>query len=266
MMETVCFGALFPTANADVEDFQRLLARTSPPAGLEVVELPWPPGVAEGLADMPDDRLAAAAAGLGDPELLASALDGSAGRFDAVALAVTSAGFLRSAHDHARQLATLARVAGCRGTTTLRGFQDAVRHLGARRIGVASVYPAHFTDGFIAHLGETHAAVVRRVDANARTDRDLARWGDERIVDLVTRAAHPEAELVLLPETALHTDHLTAVLAEAAGVPVLTATQVTIWSLFRALGCTPVAAAAGPLFGADRGARPAAASSDDHVR
>jgi maleate cis-trans isomerase len=42
-----------------------------------------------------------------------------------------------------------------------------------------------------------------------------------------------------------------AALTEAAGVPVLTATQVTLWSLFRALGRTPAAAAAGPLFGGD---------------
>lgn len=250
VMATLRFGALFPTANADVEDFQRLLARVSPPATLEVVDLQWPPGVAAGLADMSDEHLAAAAAGLGDPALLASALDASAGRFEAVALAVTSASFLRSAHDHTRQLATLARVARCRGTTTLRGFQDAVRHLGATRVGVASVYPSHFTDEFIAHLGATDATVVHRVDANARTDHDLARWGDERIIDLVSRAAHPGAEMVLLPETALHTDHLTAVLAEAAGVPVLTATQVTLWSLYRALGCAPAAAGAGPLFGA----------------
>ncbi|MFI9534216.1 hypothetical protein ACIG56_13315 [Nocardia fusca] len=136
------------------------------------------------------------------------------------ALAVTSASFLRSAHDHARQLTTLARVARCRGATTLGGFQDAVRHLGATRISVAPVYPSHFTDKFIGHLGETDATVVHRVDANARTHHDLARWGDDRIVDLVTRAAHPGAEVVLLPETALHTDHLTAALTEAAGVPV----------------------------------------------
>ncbi len=253
VMATLRFGALFPTANADVEDFRRLLGRVSPRAGLEVVELRWPPGVAEDLADMSDDRLTEAAAGLGDPALLATALDGSVGRFEAVALAVTSASFLRSAHDHGRQLATLARVARCRATTTLRGFQDAVRHLGVTRVGVASVYPSHFTDEFIAHLGETDAAVVHRVDANARTDHDLARWGDERIIDLVARAVHPEAEVVLLPETALHTDHLTAALAEAAGVPVLTATQVTIWSLCRALGCAPAAAGAGPLFGAAAG-------------
>ncbi|WP_280460507.1 hypothetical protein [Nocardia carnea] len=250
-MATLRFGALFPTENADIEDFQRLLGRVSPSARLDVVELRWPPGVAVGLADMSDDDLAAASAGLGDPALLANALDGSAGRFEAVALAVTSASFLRTAHDHAHQLDTLTRVARCRSATTLRGFQDAVRHLGATRVSVASVYPPHFTDKFIAHLSETDAIVVHRVDANARTDHDLARWNDDRIVDLVTRAARPGVEVVLLPETALHTDHLTAVLAEVAGAPVLTATQVTIWSLFRALGFAPAAPDAGPLFDLD---------------
>ncbi|MGW0002293.1 hypothetical protein [Nocardia grenadensis] len=105
-MATLRFGALYPTANADVEDFQRLLGRVSPPAGPEVVESRWPPGVDVGLTNMSDDRLTDAAAGLGDPTLLATALDGSVGRFEAVALAVTSESFLRSAHDHRRQLAT----------------------------------------------------------------------------------------------------------------------------------------------------------------
>ncbi|NUP29683.1 MAG: hypothetical protein HOQ44_23905, partial [Nocardia sp.] len=133
-MAVLRFGALFPTANADLADFHRLLGRVSPPASLAPVELRWPSGVADGLADLTDDGLAAASAGLGDPALLASALDGSAGRFEAVALAVTSASFLRSVHDHHRQLATLTRVARCRGATTLQGFQDAVRRLGTTRV------------------------------------------------------------------------------------------------------------------------------------
>ncbi|WP_063034181.1 hypothetical protein [Nocardia grenadensis] len=172
-MATLRFGALYPTANADVEDFQRLLGRVSPPAGPEVVELRWPPGVDVGLTNMSDDRLTDAAAGLGDPALLATALDGSVGRFEAVALAVTSASFLRSAHDHRRQLATLARAARCGGTTTLRGFHDAVRHLGVARVAVASVYPSHFTAEFIAQRGATDAAVVHRVDANAPGRRGI---------------------------------------------------------------------------------------------
>lgn len=51
-------------------------------------------------------------------------------------------------------------------------------------------------------------------------------------MDLVTRAAQ-----VLLLETALHTSRLTSDLERAAGCPVLTATQVTLWAAARSLVC-----------------------------
>ncbi|MFE0748076.1 hypothetical protein [Gordonia sp. NPDC058843] len=109
----------------------------------------------------------------------------------------------------------------------------------------------NFTDRFIGHVELTGARVIHRVDANARTDHDLARWGDDRILELVTCAATPAADIVLLPETALHTDHLaTALTTAGGGVPVLTATQATIWSLYRAVGLSPTAREAGPLFAA----------------
>lgn len=242
------FGVLFPTANADVQDFSHLLERAVSGATLQVIELPWPAGTHSELECMSDTDLAATVAELGNPSAITEALSESASRFDAVGLAVTSASFMLSVSDHHRQLRAIETAAECAATSTMRGFQTALTHLGATAISVASVYPRHFTNRFIEHLSQTEATVIHRVDANARTDHDLAQWGDARIVDLVSEAAHPKAELVLLPETALHTNHLTAALTEAAGVPVLTATQVTIWSLLQSVGWPTTAHDAGPLF------------------
>ncbi|MFF4596932.1 hypothetical protein [Amycolatopsis sp. NPDC001319] len=80
------------------------------------------------------------------------------------------------------------------------------------------------------------AEVVHRVDASAGSGRELAAWPAERIVDLVARAAHPSAQDVFRPETALHAIRLTADLERAAGCPVLTATQVTLWAAARLVG------------------------------
>lgn len=242
------FGLLFPTANADVHDFASLAGRTSPRSTLQVVELPWPAETHFELGSMSDRDLAATVARLGHPSAISDALSGSADRFDAVALAVTSASFMLSPSAHRRQLTTIESTARCAATSTMRGFQEALAHLGATAVSVASVYPPNFTDRFIEHIAKSGTSVIHRVDANARTDRDLAEWGDARIIDLVDKAAHPDARVVLLPETALHTDHLTSALVQAAGVPVLTATQVTVWSLFRAVGRVPRADDAGPLF------------------
>ncbi|MCG7633158.1 hypothetical protein MHN80_12630 [Gordonia McavH-238-E] len=244
----VRFGLLFPTANADARDFSSLLSRAAPGATLGVVELSWPTGTHSELGSMSDDELAVTVAQLGDPSVIAEALSGSAGQYEAVALAVTSASFLRSANEHRRQLEAIETTAQSAETSTLRGFQDAITHLGVISVSVASVYPPHFTDSFIDHVSRPRVDVVHRVDANARTDRDPAQWGDAKIIDLVAKAAHPRAQAVLLPETALHTDHLTSSLEDVAGVPVLTATQVTVWSLYRSVDTMPSATGAGLLF------------------
>ena len=50
------------------------------------------------------------------------------------------------------------------------------------------------------------------------------------------RGARPDAQAVLLPDTALHTVDLLDALEERVGKPVLTANQVSIWQGLRLAG------------------------------
>lgn len=168
---------------------------------------------------------------------------------DVAVFAVNSASFLHGADEVAAQVELLERVTGRRATSTTAAFQAAIRHLGLRKVSIASVYPPTTTDHFIRRVQEAGAAVVHRVDADAGTDREVGGWSGDQIARLVSLAADPGAEAVLLPETAIHAATITGQLERAAsGVPVLTATQVSLWHATTLVGLKPHAADAGPLF------------------
>ena len=242
-------GLLYPTRDAGEDDFLDLAARIDPDLGLEVVYLPWPDDI-DDLAALTVEQVIDAVRRLGSAAHLAHALPGALdGRaFDAVAFAVTSSSFLDGAEGVGRQLRVLERGAGCPATSTTAAYQRAVRHLSLDAVALASVYHSELSDHFVERIREAGARVVRRVDAGAGSDRELADWPADRILDLVARAADPRAQAVLLPETALHAGKLTRDLERVAGCPVLTATQVTLWAAARLIGLAPTANDAGPLF------------------
>ena len=55
----------------------------------------------------------------------------------------------------------------------------------------------------------------------------------EQVVAMVKAADHPDAEAVLVPDTAMHTLAIVDELEAAVGKPVLTANQVTVWKGLR---------------------------------
>ena len=65
---------------------------------------------------------------------------------------------------------------------------------------------------------------------------------------MVTAADHPDAEAVLVPDTAMHTLAIIDQLEAAVGKPVLTANQVTVWKGLELLGPVPELPGLGALF------------------
>ncbi|SEF26361.1 Maleate cis-trans isomerase [Amycolatopsis pretoriensis] len=242
---------LYPTPDAAEDDFIDLAARCDPPAEVVPVHFPWPDGVGD-LSALGTEQTYAAVRELGSDahlERVIPALDG----FDAAIFAVTSASFLHGEHGVGRQLRTLRRLTGRPTVSTTSAFQHAVRRLGLTRVALASVYHPSASAHFVRRLAEAGATTVGRVDADAPSDRELAGWTADRIEALVRSCRHDEAQAVVLPETALHTAAIADRLDEAAGRPVLTATQVSVWAAYDVLGQRPRATNAGVLFG-----RPAA--------
>lgn len=65
------------------------------------------------------------------------------------------------------------------------------------------------------------------------TAAEVGTWGLDETLALARAADHPEAEALLLPDTALHTASHIPTLEKELGKPVLTANQVTVWEALR---------------------------------
>lgn len=129
----------------------------------------------------------------------------------------------QGAHD---QVMAVARAAGVPASSTSIGFVHAVRKLGANRVAVAATYPEAVAARFTAFLRSTGMEVVATHAAGVTGAAEAAGWGLDELKELAAAADRPEADAVLLPDTALHTvSHLPA-LEEFLGKPVLTANQV----------------------------------------
>lgn len=139
-------------------------------------------------------------------------------------------------------------------SSTSFAFAHAVRALGVGRVAVAARYPRDVTDRFVAFLEAAGTEVVpergSRPAAGAAASPGAggssagapgeaadpeASEADtrERVMELARAGDHPDAEAVLLPDTALHTVAYLPELEEALGKPVLTANQVTVWEGLR---------------------------------
>ncbi|HBF85367.1 MAG TPA: decarboxylase [Streptomyces sp.] len=149
------------------------------------------------------------------------------------------------------QVADLARAAGLPASSTSFAFAHAVGELGAGRVAVASIDPVDVAPLFTGFLEAAGIEVVSARDAGpgpAVSATEAAAWTPEQVKELVTAADHPDAEVVLLPCTALHTAGYVPELEELLGKPVLTANQVTVWEGLRLVERRVWAPTLGTLF------------------
>ncbi|MFF3289718.1 decarboxylase [Streptomyces sp. NPDC003023] len=171
---------------------------------------------------------------MGSPERLAAGvealrLEGA----ESVVWACTSGSFVFGWEGAHAQVRELARAAGMPASSTSFAFVHAVRHLGAPKVAIAATYPADVTEHFAGFLEKSGAVVVSGRDAGILTAAEVATWGREEVLELARSADHPDADVLLMPDTALHTAaHLTE-LETVLGKPVLTANQVTVWEGLR---------------------------------
>lgn len=173
---------------------------------------------------------------LGGPERLAAGAEQLAGRVDAVVWACTSGSFVFGLEGARRQAAAVGDALGVPASSTSLGFAAALAELGATRPAIAATYPPDVVDAFVAFLGEVGVDVVATGAEDILTAAEVGTFGRERVISFVTAGDHPDADVVLVPDTALHSvewiDELEAVL----GKPVLTANQVTMWEALRLCG------------------------------
>ncbi|MEU6354232.1 decarboxylase [Streptomyces sp. NPDC047072] len=167
---------------------------------------------------------------------------------ESVVWACTSGSFVygwEGAHDQVR---TLAQAAGMPASSTSFAFVHAAREIGAGRVAVAATYPDDVAGLFADFLRAGGLEVLDVRHAGIVTAAEVGTWGEEEVLALARQADTPDAEAVLLPDTALHTAAHLPALEKELGKPVLTANQVTAWEALRLTDRRVNAPALGTLF------------------
>lgn len=171
---------------------------------------------------------------------------------DCAVWACTSGSFVVGRAGAEAQVAALAETTGVPAGSTSLAFIEALQALGLRRVAVLATYPEPAARAFESFLGEFGIEIVNLHWLGAGSGWDAAVLPRERIIAAAKTAAVPEAEAVLLPDTALPSLHLIAPIEKAIARPVLTANQVTLWQAIRLSGRQVPVTGHGQLFALDQ--------------
>lgn len=168
---------------------------------------------------------------------------------DAVMWACTSGSFVYGRDGAAAQAAAISERLGVPASSTSIAFVEATRSLGLEKVAVAASYPEELAGHFSTFLEAGGVEVVSFGASGIFTAVDAGRLGPDAVLEMTLSVDVPEAEAVLVPDTALHTLTCIDTLEKALGKPVLTANQVTVWEGLRLAGTPRPLPRLGTLFG-----------------
>jgi maleate cis-trans isomerase len=169
-------------------------------------------------------------------------------RLDSLMWACTSGSFVFGWDGAHRQVAELTDAIGVPTSSTSIAFVEACRALGVARVSIAASYPEDVADHFRAFLQHADIAVTAMGSHDIYTAAEVGTLGRDQVVAMVAGADRSGAEAVLVPDTAMHSLAWLPDLEAAAGMPVLTANQVTVFEGLRLAGSVPALAELGTLF------------------
>ena len=186
---------------------------------------------------------------MGSPEQLATGIEelrltGA----EAVVWACTSGSFVYGWEGAHEQVRSLAQAAGMPASSTSFAFVHAMREIGVRRVAVGATYPDDVAVLFAEFLRAGGVEVTGVRSSGIVTAAEVGTWGEEEVFALARAADTPDADALLLPDTALHTVAYVPALEKELGKPVLTANQVTVWEALRLAGRRVNAPTMGALF------------------
>lgn len=185
---------------------------------------------------------------IGGDDVLADGVRALGGPLDSVVWACTSGSFVFGWDGATAQVEALGAVAGVPASSTSFAFVDACTRLGVSRVAVGATYPDDVAERFVAFLGAAGIEVLSLSAKGIITAAEVGTLPNETVLEFAAAADHPDAQAVLLPDTALHTIGLLDALDARVGKPVLTANQVSIWQGLRLAGADTPRAGLGALF------------------
>ena len=165
-------------------------------------------------------------------------------KVDYIVYACTTGSFYKGPGYDRQVIEEIQRVAGVPATATAPACVQALQHLGANRLSVASPYN-EWQNGQLHTYLQASGFQVLNVDgdpngavAGAQGHNDLS---PQSALEFAERICRPEAEALLCSCTAWRTLEVAAELERRVGKPVVTANQATVWAAFGELGLQPQA-------------------------
>lgn len=221
--EALRLGFLYP-GHAAEDDYPRLADRVRLPVRAEVVHTSIGEDAhrVDALRDMG-----------GIPRLLEGARRMADRNVSSVMWSSTSASFVLGWEGAQKQVAALEDALRVPASTTAFAFVDAATALGIGRVAVVATYPDDIARRFEEFLDRGGIGVCRIGSRGIVTAAEVGTLGRDAVLDMVGKNDHPDAEALLVPDTALHTVAWLEELEAAVGKPVLTANQVTFWEALR---------------------------------
>jgi maleate cis-trans isomerase len=243
-------GILYPGHSAE-DDYalaEALLARPAGSAGFHPPGLGGPRLRLVHTLMREDAHRVDALLDIGGADVLADGVRALGGPLDSVVWACTSGSFVFGWDGATAQVEALGAVAGVPASSTSFAFVDACARLGVSRVAVGATYPDDVAERFVAFLGAAGIDVLSLSAKGIVTAAEVGTLPKETVLEFAAAADHPDAQAVLLPDTALHTIGLLDALDARVGKPVLTANQVSVWQGLRIAGADAVRPGFGALF------------------
>ena len=151
-----------------------------------------------------------------------------------IGYACTSGSFIKGLDGEARIRDTMLANGAQAAVTTSGAMLEALRHLGAQRVGLGTPYAleiAEFLPPFVRAAGFEPISL-----ANLELPDVVDDIAADAVRELAALAYRPEADAIFLACTGVPTIGLLAELTQRFGIPVLSANQVTMWAALREAG------------------------------
>lgn len=233
-------GFLYPGHSAE-DDYPQLSAMVEPPVEVKIVHTKGPDvhRVDECLITGSDHILAMGARELKNHKV------------DTCIWACTSGSFAFGVEGARLQVSKIAEILGIPTSSTSLSFLSAAHALGLKRVAIAATYPQELADAFRSFLEYDNVEVLSLNSLGMWSGREVGKLEEEKIISFVLANDHPDADAVLVPDTALRTATLLPKLEASLGKTVLTANQVTFWEAMRLAGTLKPQKGLGRLFSQD---------------
>jgi len=222
---TTRLGVLVPSGNPTIEpELYRMAPRGLTIHFARLESLAGEPGAADGMERRTLGYLDSVPAAIQSMEAL---------RLGVVVLAHTAVSYLSGFTAEPALLERIAKLSGTRPLTAATAITEALRHLGARRIALATPYPEVIARAGRAYWTAAGFEIVAHRGLEGVTN--IYEETEERAYTLGRAAAAPDADAVLISGTGLPTAGVVERLERDLGTPVVTSQTAMLWRALRLL-------------------------------